>query len=464
MDAYEIFLDLPVKPGHGDLIGYFSQALARRLPRDVIPIRFVVTETTEDCYRCEVGVLRGLANGTSRNDRFDIFRFRDRKVHGGEAFNVVHLVPTGIGAEIGGHVGDAGPAARLLAAVCDRLITHPNVVNAADLNELPENGIYVEGSVICRLLMGTIGLQPVRSNRLLVVVQEHEVEKITEYSINAVNAARAACGYDCVELLRLDPPFHMQASFTASGRAAGRVDHLERLFDQLALRTGQFDAVVLTSVIDYPEDEMVSYYKGPETSVNPWGGVEAILTHAVTHAFNVPSAHSPQLPARLLQHDEYKPYGLGIGHPVMAAELVSASFLQCILKGLSCSPRLIADPEAMLNRNVITAADVSCVVMPDRCLGLPTLAALQQDIPVIAVRDASNRARTDLSLLPWARGRLLFAENYMEACGFIAALRAGVAPETVRRPLHRVAAPIVRPAPQSVPTPVPREDRISAAG
>jgi len=72
--------------------------------------------------------------------------------------------------------------------------------------------------------------------------------------------------------------------------------------------------------------------------------------------------------------------------------------------------------------------------------------------------------RNDLSLLPWERGKLLFAENYMEACGFIAALRSGVAPETLRRPLHRVATSIVQPAPKSVPKPPPREGALSIAG
>ncbi|BAM93203.1 conserved hypothetical protein [Bradyrhizobium oligotrophicum S58] len=452
MEAHEIFLDLPIKRSHGDLIAYFADALTSRLPRDVVPIRFVVTETTGECYRCEVGVISGGPAGLI-DDRLGIFRFRDRKIHGGDGFNVVYMVPTGIGAEIGGHVGDAGPAARLLATTCDRLITHPNVVNAADLNELPENGVYVEGSVICRLLMGTIGLQPVRSNRILVVIGEHKVEKITNYSINATNAARASCGYQCTELLRLDPPFDMKAYFTSSGRAAGRVEHLERLLDLLAARRGQFDAVALNTIIEYPEDDIIAYYNGPDDSVNPWGGIEAILTHAVTHALNVPSAHSPQL-------NEYKSIPVGVGHPVMAAELISAAYLQCILKGLSRSPRLIVDPEAMLNRNVLTAADVSCVVMPDRCLGLPTLAALQQEIPVIAVRDSTNRARTDLSMLPWAPGKLLYAENYLEACGLLSALRSGVAVESLRRPLHRLETPIIRPSWDMEPA----QARLSAAG
>ena len=64
-------------------------------------------------------------------------------IHDSLLLNVVMLVPTGIGCEIGGHAGDAGPAARLLATVCDRLILHPNVVNGSDLNEMPENALYV---------------------------------------------------------------------------------------------------------------------------------------------------------------------------------------------------------------------------------------------------------------------------------------------------------------------------------
>ena len=33
--------------------------------------------------------------------------------------NVVMIIPTGIGCEIGGHCGDANPPARLLGACCE---------------------------------------------------------------------------------------------------------------------------------------------------------------------------------------------------------------------------------------------------------------------------------------------------------------------------------------------------------
>ena len=84
---------------------------------------------------------------------------------------------------------------------------------------------------------------------------------------------------------------------------------------------------------------------------------------------------------------------------------------------------------------VLSAADVSCLVIPDGCVGLPTLAALKQGIPVIAVKENRNRMRNDLTALPFAPGQLRFAANYLEAAGLMTAMRAGVDPETVTRPL-----------------------------
>jgi len=49
----------------------------------------------------------------------------------GDDYVAVMVVPTGIGASIGGFAGDAMPAARVLASVVDKLVTHPNVMNGA---------------------------------------------------------------------------------------------------------------------------------------------------------------------------------------------------------------------------------------------------------------------------------------------------------------------------------------------
>ena len=85
---------------------------------------------------------------------------------------------------------------------------------------------------------------------------------------------------------------------------------------------------------------------------------------------------------------------------------------------------------------ILTASDVSCVVIPDGCLGLPTIAALEQNIPVIAVRENRNIMQNDLARLPWAPGQFHMVENYWEASGVINALRSGITPESVRRPLR----------------------------
>jgi hypothetical protein len=75
------------------------------------------------------------------------------------------------------------------------------------------------------------------------------------------------------------------------------------------------------------------------------------------------------------------------------------------------------------------------MVIPDGCLGLPTLAALAQGITVIAVKENKNLMRNNLADLPWQSDKFFLVENYWEAAGVIAALRAGIEPAAVRRPL-----------------------------
>ena len=119
----------------------------------------------------------------------------------------------------------------------------------------------------------------------------------------------------------------------------------------------------------------------------------------------------------------------------MAPEAVSVTFLQCILKGLHRSPRIITDQKTIHRPGVLSASDVSCLVIPDGCLGLPTLAALEQGIPVIAVRENRNVMKNDLTTLPWTPGKLHVVENYWEAVGVMATMKSGIAPDSVRRPI-----------------------------
>jgi len=423
----EFFLPRLEKEVH--LLDYFASAVRDRCSESDMPVRFVVTETTACRYHCEVGVLTDIEDIQVR-DVDPIFRFIPRSTENTTEFNVVLLVPTGIGAEIGGHAGDAGPVARMLSSSCDNLITHPNVMNASDINEIPENGLYVEGSVITRLLMGTAGLQKVRANRVMLVVDKHRESQIADITVNAVSAARAALGLDCPVVVEMEPSIGMRAQYTTSGRAAGVVESFDRVCRVFEKYHGQYDAVALASVIDVPSEFHIEYFQSEGDMVNPWGGVEAIFTHALTQLFGVPTAHSP-----MFESMEIANLSVGRVDPRMSAEAVSNSFLHCILKGLHRSPRILTEPSVFGNSGVISAADISCLVIPDGCVGIPTLAAMRQDIPVVAVRENRNRMKNDLHELPFARGKLFIVENYLEVAGILAALRSGVAPSAVRRPL-----------------------------
>ena len=424
-------IDIPNKDSDCTFIEHFAKCVHENISSNEIPVRFAITRSDENGYRCELGVLV-VASGTLTKDPKSLFEFSRRRTENTENFNAVLLVPTGIGAEIGGHAGDAGPVARLLASACDTLITHPNVVNASDINELPENGLYVEGSVITSMMMGTVGLSKVRSNRVMLVMDKHKDERISCSTINATSAARATLGLDCPVAVELDPPVKMRARFSNSGTAVGRVEGLEHLIEVLNDRRSEYDAVALTSVIDVPSAFHTEYFEKNGEMINPWGGVEAMLTHAVTMLLDVPTAHSPMFESMEIANLE-----VGVVDPRMSAEAISACFLHCILKGLHRSPRIVKDRSEFNQSSVLSASDVSCLVIPDGCVGLPTLAAIEQGIPVIAVRENKNCMKNDLQDLPFAPGKLFIVENYLEAVGVMTALKAGVALSAVRRPLAR---------------------------
>jgi hypothetical protein len=428
LELVERTITVPVAPAHRQLIGHIENACALRLRAGETPLRLAIASVDDNKYVCEIGCLIGEGNDDA--EPTSIFSIRKRAVATSSAFNAVFIVPTGIGAEVGGHAGDATPAAQLLASCCDQLVTHPNVVNASDVNELPLNALYVEGSVLSRLMMGTVGLAPARSNRLMVVFDSQDDAMIENLVLNTVESARATYGLTCAGVHRLDPPLELTATLAASGRAIGTGRGLDGLFELLGDAVGDYDAVAITSLIGVPDGLHQEYFNSDGGMINPWGGVEAMLTHATSHRFNVPSAHAPMMESREILNEDP-----GRVDPRMAAEAISSSFLQCVLKGLKRSPRIVTDPDHFLAADTVSAEDIDCLVTPAGCFGLPVLAALEQGITVIAVNEGAGLRAGDLGDLPWHDHQFFVAENYWEAAGILSALRAGIDPKSVRRPL-----------------------------
>jgi hypothetical protein len=229
----------------------------------------------------------------------------------------------------------------------------------------------------------------------------------------------------------------MEPAESASGSAVGHIRNLEHLISCLEYYKGEYDAVAIASIISYDADAHLDYFINAEDRVNPWGGAEAMLTHAISHFFNIPSAHAP-----LCEDENIEQLETGVVDPRIAAEVISTAYINCVLKGLQRSPQIV-DVEQFNNPGIITARDINCVVVPDNCLGLPVLAALEQGIKVIAVRN-DNLMENNLAELPWAAGQFFKVDSYAEAVGTVEALKNGIDPRSLYRPLLKAEVDLFR--------------------
>lgn len=217
MQVREFELDVAVDSSSARSLSWLEKRVMAQIGASSVPIRFVVNAMGAASWRCDVAVVEGVAPGFAARSR-SLFEFRKREAENTGAFNVALVIPTGIACTIGGHAGDANPVVKLMASVCDTLITHPNAVNASDLNELPANALYVEGSTLSRLLMGTAGLRPTRANRVLAAVEAHEEAPVLNAAINSVAAAVATYGLSSAGIVLIDPALQLASHATPAGR------------------------------------------------------------------------------------------------------------------------------------------------------------------------------------------------------------------------------------------------------
>ena len=78
------------------------------------------------------------------------------------------IVPTGVGASIGGYAGDASVWARRFTDF-SKLIVNPNVVNAGVFSGITENMFYVEGYTLNSFFKDEINLMPSKNNKIGIV-------------------------------------------------------------------------------------------------------------------------------------------------------------------------------------------------------------------------------------------------------------------------------------------------------
>lgn len=350
---------------------------------------------------------------------------------GQRPYTSVMIVPTGVGAAIGGFAGDALPVARAMASVVDCLISHPNVLNAAMLYWPMPNALYVEGYALDRFAEGLWGLQPVHQNKVGLVLDAGIEEDLRVRHLQVADAAQASLGLPVVECITTDVPLQFEKWVDAqTGQSTGRLgypDSLLRAVDTLVNRASVNAIAVVGRFPDDSLDELEDYRQGK--GVDVLAGVEAIISHLIVQEFHIPCAHAPALLPLPLDP---------LISPRSAAEEIGYTFLPCVLAGLSRAPQYVVQkeesPHKVSRHSCIWASDVDSVVVPiDACGGAGTLAFGKKagSMPLMIAVEENETVLNDtpekLEL------NVVRVANYWEALGVIAAHKSGIDPQSLRR-------------------------------
>jgi hypothetical protein len=404
-------------------------AFAERLEPNSYPLRFSIVDVTAEHVLIESTILTfdSQHRYAKTLSNIEILEPR-RKAFQARPFGVVQIIPTGIRCEFGGFAGDAAPVTNLLAAAVDFLVTHPNAVNASELNEMASNILYVEGKSLDDFLLGHLGLLPTQSNRVGTFIDPTGVAYLDDV-VNTLNAARAVKGIDCSLYMILERELGVKIEWSQSGCAVGTIVDPEAILEAVELLIARgVNAVGGVSVIHGVTHEMFSRHLRGEIP-NPSGGVEAIITHLISKIFKLPTAHAPLPYYQSLKEKTTL-------NPRASAEFISAPHYFCVLKGLSRAPRLL--PISQLNSvpaHLTTLNNIGAIIVPASCLGgIPALVAEFSGIPLIAVKE--NQTILNVSNARMRMTNVIEVSSYLEAVGVVVALREGISLESLRRPIR----------------------------
>ncbi len=339
---------------------------------------------------------------------------------------VVSVIPTGIGCEVGGYAGDAAPITNLLASATDYLITNPNAVNASNFISIDKNVIYTEGSSIDLFCEGVVNLYVPYMNRVGLII-EHSSKENLDVVFNIINTVRAIYGVNISDFVVTDRPIGSRCMRNESGAFVGTIDNPKVLFDacEKLIARGVNAIGVTTNVQDLPASAYAEHFAG--RCPNPVGGVEAVISHLITRRYQVPAAHAPFINIKRLNLEQEIVDARGAG------EMASTSGLACILIGLQRAPQIKSQSGSQI-ADIVNVNNLSAVVTPASCLGgIPMLYAHKYNVPIIAVRQNQTILNVTREELPL--NNVIEVENYAEAVGVLMALRRGINPESIQRPL-----------------------------
>ena len=334
-------------------------------------------------------------------------------------YTAVLIIPTGIGAAVGGYAGDALPVARAIAQICDCLITHPNVLNGAQLYWSLSNTLYVEGYALDKFARSEWGLQPVQQNRVGLILDCAIEPELRLRHLQAAEATRATLGLNLTDYALTDAPLEVELRLADSGASWGTLGNPGSLLRAAAALIDRGRAEAIAVVARFPDnpDSLTLHNYRHGGGVDPLAGAEAVISHLIVRNFQIPAAHAPALLPLPLAPDL---------SPRAAAEELGYTFLPCVLVGLSRAPQFTSHQSI----KAIWANQVDAVVIPaTACGGSAILSFSQQKAQIIAVEEN----QTQMQVPPEPLGiKAIRVNSYIEALGMLVAHRAGIDGRSLR--------------------------------
>ena len=339
----------------------------------------------------------------------------------------IFIIPTGIGCEIGGFAGDALPAAKLLASASGCLITHPNVMNGGSLSEKNKDIFYVEGYSLDRFAKGEVGLKTVKQQKIGIIFDSSIEHEIFMRHLQVADACVATLGIDVDSYVLTKKPLGIVFDAESKGISGGLIKNPDTLIEA-GERLIERGITAIAIVAKFPDNldsiETNSYREGK--GVDPIAGVEAVISHLISKFLKVPCAHAPALSPIAMKENL---------DPRAASEEIGYTFLPSVLIGLSKAPNLIELPDENANITV-HPSHLESIVVPSGALGGEgVLAGMERGLNIIAVK---NENILNLDNQNFNYPNLIEVENYFEAAGLILAMREGINPKSIQRPLHNI--------------------------
>lgn len=333
-------------------------------------------------------------------------------------FITVNIIPTSIGAQIGGFAGDANPVNTILEEISDIVITNPNAVNAASLYSATKKTFYTEGYALDLFLSGKIFLKR-EYNKIGVIIDKKSISQKV-HIINALNSCKTVFGADIKEIDITDKFVGAKVIKNSNNLFDGIIENKEELLKSAnRLIEKGCNSIAVFCVLDneYSDDDEL-YLNGQ--SADPIGRIEAMISHFIVENTGLPSAHAPVF---------LDSYERTIVDPRVASEEIGFTYIPCVIRGLQHAPQYLKE----YKNNSISIDDVSCIIVPYNCFNGNWIKSLKRkDLPIIMV----NENKTILDDKPLENLNIIEVNNYLESIGIISCIKAGIDYKTVRRPFY----------------------------